>query len=73
MNNNGTTHISIFDIQEWIEKLKENNIREFELRKLPKELQRKAFITKAKEEGLIKSIRKVNGRHIWRIRGWRKT
>ena len=67
MNNNESTHISILDIQEWIEKIKEKDIREFELRQLPKELQRKSFIGKAKEEGLIKSIRKVNGRHIWRI------
>lgn len=65
MNNNG--RISVFDIQEWIEKLREKNIMEFEYRTLPKELQRRAFIHRAKEEGFIRSIKNVNGRNTWII------
>lgn len=67
MSNNGRTRISVFDIQEWIEKLREKNIREFEYRTLPKELQQRTFIHKAKEEGFIRSVKNENGRNTWRI------
>lgn len=67
MNNNGRKRISTLDIQEWIGKLREKNIREFEHRTLPKELQKREFIIKAKEEGFIRSIKNINGRNTWRI------
>lgn len=67
MSNNGRRRVSLIDIQEWIEKLKANKIIEFEYGKLPKELQRRTFIQKAKDVGLIRSIGATNGRKKWRI------
>lgn len=65
MGNNGK--VSRFDIQEWLKLLREKNITEFIHGKLPKELQRRAFIQKANDIGLIESVGNINGRNIWRI------
>lgn len=61
------THISLFDLQEWIYKLRQNNITQFEHNKLPKELQRRTFIQKARDRGLLRSVRITNGRNVWMI------
>lgn len=61
------THISLFDLQEWIYKLRQNNITQFEHSKLPKELQRRTFIQKARGRGLLRSVRITNGRNVWMI------
>lgn len=65
MNNNG--RVSVLDVLKWLKKLKENNITEFEHGKLPKNLQKRKFLMRAKNEGLIRSIRVENGRNIWQI------
>ena len=68
MGNNGKKNrVSLFDIIDWIEKLKDNKIVKFEYRKLPKELQKKTFIRKAKYAGLIKRVGSIDGKNIWRI------
>lgn len=60
--------VSTIDTQLWICKLKKRNINEFEYRELPAILKDKGFLRRAKEEGLIESIRLSNdGRNLWRI------
>lgn len=61
------THISLFDLQKWIYELRQNHITRFEHNKLPKELQRRTFIQKARGRGLLRSVGIVNGRNIWMI------
>ena len=68
MDNNGKKNrVSLFDIIDWIGKLKDNKIVKFEHRKLPKELQKKTFIRKAKHAGLIERVGNIDGKNIWRI------
>lgn len=58
----------MLDAQIWLCKIKKKNMSQFEYKDLPKELQDRAFLHRARGEGLIISIGKNgNGRNLWRI------
>lgn len=58
----------MLDAQIWACKIKKKNMLQFEYKNLPKELQNKALLHRARAEGLIISVGKNgNGRHVWRI------
>lgn len=62
-------HISLFDIYDWISKLKKIGIKEFGHAELPENLKDRRLLQKANEVGLIKKVRiiKKTGRTVWRI------
>lgn len=51
----------------WLYELKQKNINEFMYRDLPKELQLKRMILKARVSGLITKIKKDDKAITWRI------
>lgn len=59
--------VSLFDIKEWIDRLRKKGIEIFTYNKLPKELKEKTYIQKASDTGFIKSIGNENGRNKWKI------
>ena len=63
-----SSRVSMLDAQIWVCKIKKKNMLQFEYKNLPKELQDRSLLHRARAEGLIISIGKNgNGRHVWRI------
>ncbi len=60
-------HIKRRELDEWIRKLEDMGINEFEFRDLPEELKHVRGLQKAKGLGLLKSVKIINGRHTWKI------
>lgn len=60
-------HIKREVLDEWIRKLDDRGIKEFEFRDLPDDLRPRRGLQKAKDLGLIKSIKITKGRHTWKI------
>lgn len=60
-------HIKKLDIENWIEKLEDMGIKEFQFKDLPNDLKYRVWIQKAKELGLLESINVINGRHTWKV------
>lgn len=54
------------ELDEWIRKLEDRGFDEFEFRDLPDDLKHRG-IQKAKDLGLLKSVKIINGRHTWKI------
>jgi hypothetical protein len=59
--------IKRIELDAWIRKLEDRGISEFEFRDLPDDLKIMGGLQKAKDLGLLKSIKKTNGRHTWKI------
>ncbi len=59
--------IKRIDLDAWIRKLEDRGICEFEYRDLPDDLKIVGGLQKAKDLGLLKSIKITNGRHTWKI------
>ena len=59
--------IKRIELDAWIRKLEDRGISEFEFRDLPDELKVVGGLQKAKDLGLLKSIKITNGRHTWKI------
>lgn len=60
-------HIKRLDLDDWIRKLEDRGIREFQFKNLPDDLKYRGWIQKAKDLGLLESIKITNGRHTWKI------
>ena len=60
-------HVKRGDIDEWIRKLEERGIEEFQFKDLPDDLKYRKALQKAKELGLLKSVNITNFRHTWKI------
>jgi hypothetical protein len=62
------THVSKRHLYEWIMELNERGITEFQFKDLPDDLKFQRGIQKAKDLGLLVSVRIDDyGRHVWRI------
>lgn len=59
--------VSRTELDEWIKKLKERGIDEFEFRDLPNDLKHKRGLQKAKGLGLLERVKTIDGRHTWKI------
>ena len=55
------------DVEDWIEKLKKNGIKEFRFKDLPDDLKKIGMIKKSKVIGLIKMKKKIKDIVLWEI------
>jgi len=56
------------DVEDWIEKLKINGIKEFQFKDLPDDLRKIGMIKKSKVIGLIKMKKKIKDIVIWEVK-----
>lgn len=60
-------HVKRGEIDEWIKKLDDRGIKEFQFKDLPDDLKHRRALQKAKDLGLLKSVNITNGRHTWEV------
>lgn len=56
-----------WDIEDWVKKLEDRGINEFEFKNLPDDLKFKGGLQKAKGIGLLEIVKTTKGRHTWRV------
>lgn len=59
--------IKRIELDAWIRKLDDMGFSEFEYRDLPDELKIVGVLQKARDLGLLKSVKIIKGRHTWKI------
>lgn len=60
--------VSALDAQEWVDKLRKKEIFRFEYKELPIELKDIKLLRRAREEEyIVKVIKKVDGKNVWRL------
>lgn len=63
----GYHRVSVYEVRKWLGSLKELKIMQFQHSELPEEVKGRSLIRKANVEGFIRSVKKVDGDHVWEI------